>query len=107
MNLPDYIAPTTLEDALSIKKEHGADARVIVGGTDLLLRMKDKILSSKLLIDLHGVSLEIISRNASEMRLGACVTQSQILENTEVAALFPALTEACRQFAGPPRPALF
>ncbi len=102
MNIPDYRAPATLEAALNIKQEYGAAARVIAGGTDLILRIRNNVFSAKLLLDLQRVSLDTISGNTDEMSLGASVTQSQILANAEIATLFPALVEACRQFAGPP-----
>ncbi len=102
MNSPDYMAVESLEDALNIKQEQGADARVIAGGTDLILRMRDRVFSPKLLLDLRRASLDTISCNASEMRLGAYVTLSQILDDGRIAALFPSLVEACLQFAGPP-----
>ena len=102
MNNPEYIAPATLEDALGIKQKHGAHARVIAGGTDLILGLRDKAFSARLLVDLRQVSLGTISCNAGELRLGAYVSLSQMLANTEIAALFPALHEACRAFAGPP-----
>ena len=35
-----YASPTTLDEALALKAAHGADARVIAGGTDLLLEME-------------------------------------------------------------------
>lgn len=102
MTSPDYMAVGSLEDALKIKQEQGADARVIAGGTDLILRMRDRVFSPKLLLDLRRASLDSISCDASEMRLGAYVTLSQILADDEIAALFPSLVEACLQFAGPP-----
>ena len=102
MNSPDYMAVESLEDALNIKQEQGADARVIAGGTDLILRMRDRVFSPKLLLDLRRSSLDTISCDASEMRLGAYVTLSQILDDGRIAALFPSLVEACLQFAGPP-----
>ena len=102
MNNPDYIAPESLEDALKVKQEQGAHSRVIAGGTDLILRMRDRVFSPKLLVDLRQVPLNTISCHAGEMRLGAYVTLSQILADDEIAVLFPALVEACRQFAGPP-----
>jgi len=102
MNGPAYIAPESIEDALSIKSEHGAHARIIAGGTDLILRMKDKVLSPGLLIDLSRVSLDTITIHAEELRLGACVTLSQILADARIASTYPALLEACREFAGPP-----
>ena len=102
MQIPEYIAVASLEDALIIKKEKGADARVIAGGTDLILRMRDAVLTPGLLVDLRQVSLDAISSQAGEIQFGAYVTLSQILEHTETNSMFPALVESCRQFAGPP-----
>ncbi len=102
MNSPQYIAVESLGEALKIKQEQGAHARVIAGATDLILRMRDRVFSPKLLVDLRQVSLDTISCHAGEMRLGAYVTLSQILADDEITVLFPALVEACRQFAGPP-----
>ena len=102
MSTPLYVAPESLEDALRIKSERGADARVIAGGTDLILRMRDRVYTPKLLVDLRAVPLTTISRSASELRIGSYTSQSQILASDEIANLFPALAEACRPFAGPP-----
>jgi len=102
MPTPQYVAPESLEDALRIKSERGADARVIAGGTDLILRMRDRVYTPKLLVDLRAVPLTTISRSASELRIGSYTSQSQILASDEIANLFPALVEACCPFAGPP-----
>ncbi len=98
----EYTAPATLEEALGIKEQRGADARVIAGGTDLILRMRDKVLSPALLIDLRRISLDTISLTIDEMRLGAYVDMSQVIANADIARMFPALPSACREFAGPP-----
>lgn len=102
MTSPHYVAPESLEDALRIKSENGADARVIAGGTDLILRMRDQVFSPHLLVDLRQVPLTGISRAGDRMCIGPSVTLSQILAHEDIARLFPALTEACRPFAGPP-----
>lgn len=102
MNSPAYIAAESLEDALKVKQARGAEARVIAGGTDLILRMRERVFAPELLLDLRQVSLDTISSHGGEMRLGAYVTLSQILADEQIAALFPALVGACRQFAGPP-----
>ena len=102
MPTPAYIAPETLEDALSIKSRSGAGARVIAGGTDLILRMRDRVFEPEVLVDLQRVSLDAIASDEREMRIGPYVTHSRILADTGVANLFPALTESCRHFAGPP-----
>ena len=102
MNVLDFTAPATLEEALRIKQQRGADARVIAGGTDLILRMRDRVFSPALLIDLRRTSLDAISLTSDEMRLGAYVDMSQVLASADIARMFPALPSACREFAGPP-----
>jgi carbon-monoxide dehydrogenase medium subunit len=102
MNIPEYTAAASLAEALRMKKDRGADARVIAGGTDLILRMRDEVLTPSLLIDLRRISLDCIVRCDDELRLGAFVSLSQLLESDDMAHYFPALPAACREFAGPP-----
>ena len=87
---------------MRIKQQRGADARVIAGGTDLILRMRDRVFSPALLIDLRRTSLDAISLTSDEMRLGAYVDMSQVLASADIARMFPALPSACHEFAGPP-----
>lgn len=102
MSIPDYLAPTTLSRALQLKKQRGADARIVAGGTDLILKMRDKVFSPTMLIDLRRISLDSISLTNDVMRLGAYVTQSQLLASADILKMYPALCAACREFAGPP-----
>ena len=102
MSEPEYRAPESLDEALRIKAQYGADARVIAGGTDLILRMRDGVLSPGMLLDLRHLSLDTISVQAGEIRIGAYVTHSQMMASAEVGAMLPALVEACKWFAGPP-----
>jgi len=102
MDVPAYIAPATLKDALRLKSEAGAHARVIAGGTDLILKMRDQALSPDLLIDLQNISLDTIALETDHIAIGASVTHSQLLASPDINSLYPALIEACREFAGPP-----
>jgi CO/xanthine dehydrogenase FAD-binding subunit len=102
MSNPQYVAPDSLADALRIKSESGAGARVIAGGTDLILRMRDRVFTPELLVDLCRIPLTGISLGSDQMCIGPSVSLSQILAHEDIAGLFPALAEACRPFAGPP-----
>jgi carbon-monoxide dehydrogenase medium subunit len=102
MHTPDYMAPATLEDAVLAKRDHGEAARVIAGGTDLVLRMRDGALRPETLIDLRRLSLDQIEQDDHGFCLGALTPLSAILENDAMLRHFPALPEACGQFAGPP-----
>lgn len=102
MRSPEYAAPGNLVEALQLKKKRGADARVIAGGTDLILRMRDAVLSPSVLIDLRCIPLDRIEQSGDALRFGAYVSLSQVLDSDDVAKHFPALPAACREFAGPP-----
>ncbi len=102
MNHPDYIAAESIQQALHLKQVHGEDAHVVAGGTDLILRMRDEILAPELLIDLRKISLDRISKHEGGMQLGAYVQIAQLLAHPVIKETYPALAEACRQFAGPP-----
>jgi len=43
----EYLGPETLEDTLDLLADHKDDARILAGGTDLLVRMKKGLLSPK------------------------------------------------------------
>jgi len=102
MDVPEYLAPATLADALLLKKERGDGARVIAGGTDLILKMRDKVFSPAVLIDLRSMSMDTISVTTSEVSFGAAVSLSQLLASDDITRMYPALCTACREFAGPP-----
>jgi len=98
----NYLAPESFDQAVIAKSQHAENSRVIAGGTDLLLRMRDKVVAPSVLIDLRHTSLNKILVSNDAMSLGASVSLSQILENSEITQHFPALQTACREFAGPP-----
>ncbi len=94
--------PASLDHALEIKRERGTEARVIAGGTDLILKMRDNVLSPSLLIDLRQASLDNIVLSGEYLGVGALATVSRILENADMKRIFPAMPAACHMFAGPP-----
>ena len=102
MSVPEFITPASLDDALAIKNEHGTEARIIAGGTDLILRMRDKVLLPSLLIDLRQLSMDAIEFSDAGLKLGAYVSLSQVIESADIEKNYPTLAAACREFAGPP-----
>jgi carbon-monoxide dehydrogenase medium subunit len=75
MTLPpfQYAAPATLGEALDLLREHAPDARLLAGGTDLLVAMRERGLRTGWLIDLKRIpGLTGISVEASgHLRIGA------------------------------------
>ena len=72
----EYVSPGTLEEVLGLLEEHKGKARVMAGGTDLLVQMKNRETAPEYLISLKNISgLDYINYHESDgLRLGALAT---------------------------------
>ena len=74
----DYLRPQTLEEALSLLNQHGEKARLIAGGTDVIVMIKQKAIVPDVLISLQGIpGLDQIKYNGS-LSIGPMVTHRAI-----------------------------
>lgn len=98
----DYERPTSLEEVFAHLKQHGSEAGLIAGGTDILVQMKLERKTPSVLVSLAKVpELEGISAGDG-LTIGAN-TSIRTLANDEVAnADYRALTEACHAFSTVP-----
>ena len=98
----DYHRPSDLEGVLALLKEHGDDARVIAGGHSLIPMMKLRMAEVPQLIDLQAIeSLKGYSVNGNHVKIGAMVTQHELINSDELAAVAPILRETSLQIADP------
>ncbi|MFH1115304.1 MAG: xanthine dehydrogenase family protein subunit M [Pseudomonadota bacterium] len=76
----EYHEPSTLEDALKLLSELGGNAKVLAGGTDLLVRMKQKVDKPSHVISIARVpGLDaIIPRNSHGVTIGGAVSAAAI-----------------------------
>lgn len=98
----EYYRPKDLAGVLSLLVEHGDDARVMAGGHSLIPMMKLRMADVPHLIDLQDVGgLADIEVGGDSIRIGALVTQSDIIGNADLAKAAPILREAALQIADP------
>lgn len=98
----EYYRPKDMAGVLSILEEHGDDARVMAGGHSLIPMMKLRMADVPHLIDLQDVGgLAGIEIGADSIRLGAMVTQHDIIDSDALASAAPILREAALQIADP------
>jgi carbon-monoxide dehydrogenase medium subunit len=91
--------PLTLPEAFELLEEL-EDARVLAGGTDLLVDIKQGLVEAKHLIALQNIeALRTIDIQDGQVRLGAMVTPQKISTHPLVAEHFPVLGEAARSMA--------
>jgi|TARA_B100001964_G_scaffold127694_1_gene141239 carbon-monoxide dehydrogenase medium subunit len=102
MNKPNYVAPKNLDEALAILGKQTAGVKIIAGGTDLIPRLRARMVAPSLLVDLRLLGLDGIEILGGRIRIGACTTHTGILESDLLAEHCPAIVKAARDVAGPP-----
>jgi len=102
--LERYEIPADLSSALELLARHGRAARVVAGGTDLLLEMERGLRHDvTTLIDVTRLpELNTISRDADGLiHIGALVTHNQVVASPDVVAHALPLAQACFEIASP------
>ncbi len=98
----DFEAPNTLSEAVSILASKGDRARVIAGGTDLLVQLRGGRRSVDVVVDIKGIpelnELSYDSQNG--LTLGAAVPCYRIYQDEEIAAAYPGLMDAATLIGG-------
>jgi carbon-monoxide dehydrogenase medium subunit len=90
----DYLRPQTLEEALSLLDQHGKKARLIAGGTDVIVMIKQKVMMPEVLISLRGIpGLDQIQYDGT-LRIGALVPHRAIEKSEVIRKEFSALSDA-------------
>lgn len=93
-----YFFATTIQEAVDLLSHYGEDAKVIAGGTDLLVRMRDGLIQPAALVDIERIpELSRISSEDQRLRIGATASIASILESPEVNRFAPVVSEAARQ----------
>lgn len=91
-----YARPDTLADAVALLAERGPDARVLAGGTDLIIRLRDGSATPALVVDVKRVP-ELapgIRDDAGTIVIGATTTMTEIAANPVLRRHARALVEA-------------
>jgi carbon-monoxide dehydrogenase medium subunit len=98
----EYVAPLTIQDALSALDHDPETTRLLAGGTDLLTLMKLGLESPERIVSLRRIpSLNEIRPDGSELRIGALTSIHSVLTSSAIAAHCLALHEATTDFATP------
>jgi carbon-monoxide dehydrogenase medium subunit len=90
-----YEKPTTLEAATALLASAGTDARVLAGGTDLLVQIRSRVLSPAVVVDIKGIEeTRRITKDGSGYTIGAAVTGAELKEHATLSKDWPGLIEA-------------
>ena len=105
MRLPkfEYFEPETIEEACSLLLKYKEDARVIAGGTDLLVHMKRKTVTPKALVNIKKITnLNCIDCGENEgLRIGALTAIHTVGTSSIVKDRFGILAQAAGSVGTP------
>ena len=92
-----YEAPKTLRSAVALLAGANGQARVLAGGTDLLIQMRSGRVEPELLLDIKGVpELRAIVAKSGGFRFGAAVTCMELIEHEGFARAWPGVTDGVK-----------
>lgn len=92
----DYHNPQSLQETLALLDEHKADARVLAGGTDLIVSLRALQETPGHLIDIKGVKefRNVSFGEADGLSVGAAVSLNQLVHYDAALKVYPILAEA-------------
>lgn len=99
----DYVAPSSLSEALKLLRDYQERAKVLAGGTDLVVRLKKRLAFADVIVDLNRISeLSCIESVGDHLHIGGLTRLAQIKESPIVKDRASALAQAISVMAAPP-----
>jgi CO/xanthine dehydrogenase FAD-binding subunit len=98
----DYKTPNTIEEAIELLWQAGGKAKIIAGGTDLVIGLRNGDLSPQFIIDITRIEelRKIVEKNGA-VSIGAAVTHSEIAFSSLVKKYGKVLSDAASEIGSP------
>ena len=98
----DYVAPISAEEVITLLANKNGDARILSGGTDLLVQLREGRRKAKLLIDVKNISelTQITFDINNGLTIGAAASCSVICSDTKVREHYSGLIDGIHLIGG-------
>jgi len=98
----DYVAPSSLDDAVTLLREHGGEAKVLSGGQSLIPMLKLRLAAPTVLVDINRIpGLDYVEERDGALRIGALARESALERSAVVRDRYPLLYDTARVIADP------
>jgi CO/xanthine dehydrogenase FAD-binding subunit len=94
MHAFDYLAPTSVDEALAMLAERREEAKVLAGGQSLVPILNYRLARPGIVVDINRLPLESVRVEDGRLRLGALTRHATLEESAEIARACPVLREA-------------
>ena len=90
-----YEAPESVEGAVALLSAATGEARVLAGGTDLLVQMRADVVDPDLIVDIKKIAeTRAVTEEKGGWRIGAAVTGAELKEHAKLKKAWPGVVEA-------------
>jgi CO/xanthine dehydrogenase FAD-binding subunit len=98
----DYVRATSVDEVVSLLAENGDQARILSGGTDLLVALREGRRKAKVVIDVKALpeTTEMVYSPDSGLRLGAAVPCHRMYDDETVEKTYPGLMDVAHLIGG-------
>jgi carbon-monoxide dehydrogenase medium subunit len=95
----EYLEPESIEEALTILSQYQGKSKIIAGGTDLMLQMRNKAIRPEFVVDITRIpGLEYVTFDGQQgLRLGALTTIRALETSVELQRKYPVISQAASQ----------
>ena len=104
MKLPEfeYLEPGNLDDAVALLSQHSGSAALLAGGTDIVDRLKKRLVKPSYMISLKNlVELNYIRQEQEKVLIGSMTPLISIIESEVINGEFQALAQASKLIGAP------
>lgn len=95
----EYLEPKTVEEAVSLLSKYDGKAKVIAGGTDLLVQIRNKTIEPGYVVDIEGIAgLDYIKYDDRQgLTIGALTPIRSLERSPELQRRFPVISQSASQ----------
>ena len=98
----DYVAPSSLDEAIAVLGEHAGEAKILSGGQSLIPMLKLRLAAPTVLVDINRISgLDYVEERDGALRIGALAREHDLEASTTVRTKYPILFDTARVIADP------
>jgi len=99
----DFLRPTSIAETCEMLDEYGDSARLIAGGTDVLVNLKRRLIAPSHLVGIDRViELDGVHTSKGEVQVGALATATSLAENRTLQRRYSILARAAAGLGSPP-----
>ena len=96
----EYYKPDSIKAAIDLLARFGEKAKILAGGTDIIVYLKEEIVKPEVLIDVKALKkLSLLEEKADEIFIGANITFTELIESDLIKEKLPILWESAKTVA--------